>query len=472
MKFFLPSKPSASFRPGMLILGTLVATFAFLAGLAGFVPYLPLLLMGGIIGIGILVIWLKKPVWALFAALILVFLPTGLLPANIQSMLNRFVTVIAAGVWFVRLLNGRKKITWTGPVLFMLFFLVWSSVTMLWAEGTGNAMTALQVYSLRLLLFLFLIPNEIQTKQDLDGLMKTLALSGWILLLSFVGTVLVGGYQAGSQLAIFDGNQNESGVLAVLAMVGIVWQSSQLSKNHEVLRTLMSMTFFLLTFGLVAMTGSRGSALSMVVTIIVFWFWKPTRIWGKAVLLIAILALIFTPSIFTTLVVRFAFEGRDTLLGGREALWQAAWRMIQDHPLGGVGIGNSPYAILPYLENDVRMVLYQSVVVHNPILTIWSETGTPGILLYLGMLISAFYSFGSQYLKYKRAGCKDLDSYFAVVSSAAFGYMISWFKGGGMESDFSYFFVLALLTLPSVLDNASFGCFPAASQSLERGGDI
>lgn len=463
MKFVLLFKTLTLFRPGILVLGTLVAVLAFLAGLAGFMPYFPLILLGGIVCIAMLIVWLEKPVCALYAPLILVFLPVGLIPANIHSILNRLLTVIAAGVWFIWLLTSRKKITWTIPALFMFLFLGWGGITVLWAARVSNAATALQVYSLRFLLFLFLIPNEIRTKQDLDGLMNTLAVSGWVLLLSFVATVLFNGYEVGTQLAIFGGNQNEAGVLAVLAMVGVIWQVSHYAKSYRIFGILMGTTFFLLTFGLVVMTGSRGSALSMMFTTLAFWFWKPTRVWGKVVLSVLILAVILTPSIFTTLVLRFLAEGNDTLLGGREMLWKAAWHMIQDHPTGGVGIGNSPYAILPYLENDVHMVLFQSAVVHNPILTIWSETGFLGILLYLGMLISSFYLFVSQYLKFRKIGCKDIDPYFAAVSSVALGYLISWFKGGGMESDFSYFFVLALLILPSVLNYTSFKCIPAVS---------
>jgi hypothetical protein len=41
-----------------------------------------------------------------------------------------------------------------------------------------------------------------------------------------------------------------------------------------------------------------------------------------------------------------------------------------------------------------------------------------------------------------------LTPYFALVCSAFVGYMFSWIKGGGMESDFSYFLMLALLLIP------------------------
>jgi hypothetical protein len=42
--------------------------------------------------------------------------------------------------------------------------------------------------------------------------------------------------------------------------------------------------------------------------------------------------------------------------------------------------------------------------------------------------------------------------YYAVVASVFIGFMASWFKGGGMESDYTYFLMLALMLIPSRLD--------------------
>jgi len=349
----------------------------------------------------------------------------------------------------------RKKIIWTGPALFMFFFLLWSGVTLLWTGKTGPATTALQVYSLRFLLFLVLIPNEIRTRQDLDGLMNALAISGWVLMLSVVATLLLQGYTTGSRLKVFGENENGAGMLAVIALIGVMWQGSQRS-NHRTWKVFRVAVFVVLMFGLVAMSGSRGSAISLIIILAAFWAWKSARPWGKFAVMITILALIFTPSLFTTLVERFTVQRHDTMLGGREVLWQAAWQLIEDHPLGGVGIGNAPYAAVHYLETDPRVVGAERATIHNPVLTIWSETGLLGIFLYLGVFASALFLFIREYLKFKKLGVGQLINYCATVACVTLGYMASWFKGGGMESDFSYFLMLALLVLPSVMDVKSF----------------
>jgi putative inorganic carbon (hco3(-)) transporter len=158
------------------------------------------------------------------------------------------------------------------------------------------------------------------------------------------------------------------------------------------------------------------------------------------------------PFIFSTTLERLAIVRGDTLLGGREALWQAASKLILEHPWSGVGIGNAPYAVLPYLRPLRSILGLDWASLHNPLLTIWAETGFVGLLFYLAVLGSAVWSFLRQYLHSRRLGEHFLTPYFALVCSAFIGYIFSWIKGGGMESDFSYFLMLALLTIPSHLN--------------------
>jgi putative inorganic carbon (hco3(-)) transporter len=458
------------FRNNTIILALLVVSFAVFAGISGLLypsQYAPLLLLGGLITLAMFIAWLKKPVWAVCATLFLVLFPVGLITASIHSLLNRSLTVIALCVWLVRLLHDRKKIVWTGPTVFMLFFLIWSAVTLFWASKLELATNALQTYSLRFLLFLILIPNVITTKHDLNRLMNTLAFTGWLVLTSFVGTLLLEGVPAGTRLRIFGGNENGVGVIALIGLVGVLWHATQISENPGSARKLAAVIYILLTFGLIAMSGSRGSALSLVVVLISFFFWRALRTWAMVGFVIAVLLLLFTPVIFSTLIERFAVERYDTLLGGREVLWQAAQHLIRDHLLGGVGIGNGPYAVLDYLETNRRIVGAQNVSIHNPILTIWSETGILGIVFYLGILLSAFLSFGRQFLTYSKLSPNFISLYFSLVSSIALGYLVSWFKGGGMESSHSYFLILSMLTLPAGFNIESFGVVPAPGQNLE-----
>jgi O-antigen ligase len=104
---------------------------------------------------------------------------------------------------------------------------------------------------------------------------------------------------------------------------------------------------------------------------------------------------------------------------------------------------------------------FESAPIHNPILAIWAETGILGLLLYLAVFASAIWAFGSQFFRLRRFGVTGagqssntawLMPYFALVFAAFCGYFASWIKGGGMETNYSFFLMLGLLVLPSHLE--------------------
>jgi putative inorganic carbon (HCO3(-)) transporter len=447
-----------TWQVGLIMLAVIAAFAAGTSGLVYPSMYSPLIIGAFTAAVVTLVAWFLKPVWALYAALFVVLLPIGLIPPQVHSILNRSMTVIALGVWLFDVITRRRRVVWTSSASLMLGFVTWGTVTLFWTAGLSVGMTALQAYALRLILYLILIANEIRTEEDLDGLMNTLALNGWVLVLVGAGVVLLEGYKPGTRLQVLDMNENAFGISALVTMPGVLWQAMRTSGQQKAVRMLLSFIFVSLTLVLVALTGSRGSAISLLIPLSVFWLWKPTRPWGKLGLLILVLAAITAPFIFLTVLERFAVEPGDTLLGGREALWQAVWPLILDHIWRGVGIGNSPYAVMPYLERLGSVWAYERAAIHNPVLAIWAETGVLGSLLYLGVLGSSVWLFVRQYQRHRKAGVHCFMPYFALVSSIFLGYMPSWVKGGGMESDITYFLMLALLVVPSHLDVAGPEC--------------
>jgi O-antigen ligase len=436
-------------REGWILLAVLAALASGLVGLVYPTPYSPLLVGALIAGAAITAVLFWKPVWASYAAVFVVLLPIGLIPPEIHSLLNRTAAMVALGTWVFDVIVRRQRVTWTISSLLMLAFLGWSGLTLAWTGSVGESLTILQAYALRFILFLLLLPNLIRTEARLDGLMNTLALNGWILAIVSVVTVLTAGYSPGSRLQVLLVNANSLGILVLLTMQGVLWQVIKPGATPSRLKRLLTLVFVGLAVALTSATGSRGSAASLVVVLLALGTWKPSRRWGRVGLLIIALGLVLVPFVFSTTFERFAIESGDTFLGGREALWQAASTLILEHPLRGVGIGNAPRAVTPYVLPLRSVGEHESVHVHNPILTIWIETGLPGLLLYLGVLGGALWLFLRAYLGARKQDVNHLAPYFALVSATFLGYMISWIKGGGTESDFSYFLMLALLIIPS-----------------------
>jgi O-antigen ligase len=84
---------------------------------------------------------------------------------------------------------------------------------------------------------------------------------------------------------------------------------------------------------------------------------------------------------------------------------------------------------------------------HNPLLTIWAETGLFGLLLYSGILISSIFVFTTHFLRVARQQASPFTAAYGVIGVTVLAYLVSWFKGGGSESEFAFFLAIALLNL-------------------------
>jgi putative inorganic carbon (HCO3(-)) transporter len=441
----------------------LAALLALAAGVSGFLLpqlYAPLVVGGAFVAALATLFWLRKPAWALYVTVFVVLLPIGLIPPGIHSQINRTMTVLSLVVWLVDTITRRRRIVFSASAVWMLGFLAWSSLTLLWAGNLDRASNALQTYILRFLLFLFLLPNVIRSQDNLRGLMNALAIHGWVVILATLFSVLQTGWAPGLRLKVFGENENGLGILLLVGLPGVLAWAGRGSERWAALSKVAALSYIMLSIAIVAMTGSRGSSLSLVAVLATLLLWKPTRAYGAAGLVVLVIAALGASFIFSTLVERILVQRGDTMLGGREALWKAAWMVITDYPWRGIGIGNAPYAIKGYVE-QMRSIWGADITpVHNPVLTIWTETGIPGLALYMGGLLTAVVQFVRCFSRLRKTRGRSVQqtgatryllSYCAVIAGVFIGYMLSWIKGGGMESDYSFFMMLGLLIAPQYL---------------------
>lgn len=418
-------------------------------------PLSPLIVMGLIIISVLIVFFVTKPIWALYAAVFATFLPQqviALVPITLlRNYLVTLIVFIAAFSWLLNAIIQKRKIIWKSPVLLIVAFAIWSIISLFWASNLalGRQMLIAILISFSLL---FIIVNQIISINALNGLMRILALIGWLLVFAGIGTVLINGYTPGTRFSILGINENFFGIQLLLTLPGVIWQAMRPSGHLRVVNRLLSFTYLILIIGLIAMSGSRGSALSLLVTLLALCLWKSTRVWGMLGLVVMGVGAIVTPMLLVTILERFTSQQGDTLLGGREVIWQAAWNLILDHMWTGVGIGNARQALLPYISIIGTIGGSESAPTHNPILQVWTEVGLPGVLLYLGILGNVIWLFIRQYLLVISYSIKEIAPYFALMAASFFGYLLSWIKGGGIEYDFSYFLILSLLLIPSYMN--------------------
>ncbi|MGQ9683290.1 MAG: O-antigen ligase family protein, partial [Anaerolineae bacterium] len=104
---------------------------------------------------------------------------------------------------------------------------------------------------------------------------------------------------------------------------------------------------------------------------------------GLAVLgLMALVPLLGTVRVHTL----FSLQGTNLF---RLRLWEAAWEMVRDHPLWGVGLDNFLYQYPRYMRPDAASEPNLSHP-HNVLLDFWLRLGVPGLLAFVWVQVAFF----------------------------------------------------------------------------------
>jgi O-antigen ligase len=311
---------------------------------------------------------------------------------------------------------------------------------------------------------IFLIYNQVRSVQAFDGLMYVLSLVGWMMIGLGIYAVLFGEFHWGDRLQVLEqcerttkwvcgvNNPNQFGTVLLLMLVGAIWPAHRATGTRHRVHLTLSIGFLICLLVLVALSGSRGSALSLLITLLAFSFWKSVRPWGIVGGALVACALVGAPFLLDTIGNRFVQqEGGE--LGGRDVLWEASLLMFRDVLWTGVGIGNGPLKLHGYINSLTSEFNHRhDLPSHNPLLEAGVETGLLGMLVYASIYISALWQFFSRRARTKN---EAVAGYFPLLLGVSVGYMASWIKSGGMENHPTVFVLIGLLLVRSQLSRAA-----------------
>jgi O-antigen ligase len=181
-----------------------------------------------------------------------------------------------------------------------------------------------------------------------------------------------------------DPNYLAAGFVAV-----VILATGLLRRRHSIANTLIFVSAALLTVAFVA-TESRGGLVAAAVTSVAALLLYRGR---RAQVLVFLSVLVSLGAIFFS-VTPDAWERVsefDSSGSGRSGLWEVAWRITEDHPANGVGLGNfvvqaPKYTQQPGKLDVVRNIAEKPHVTHNVYLQFLAETGFVGLLLFLALL--------------------------------------------------------------------------------------
>ncbi|MER9900204.1 O-antigen ligase family protein [Mesorhizobium sp. M0130] len=438
----IPSPISLMYVSSAVLLAILMALLLILWG----DPRAPILAVGAGGGAAIALYLVQRPLSALYVAIFLALMPMGLRSGLVYDVAANSALALALGAWLLSVIVQRQHIQWNAVCVLMALYLVWAVVTLLWAPDLILARKELVAYASGFIVLL-LISAEVRSIAAIDGLMRVLMLMGWMLILAGLQVVFAGGYQLGERLQVLEMNENLFGVTLVLTLPGQIWPVLRSSGLTRAFHLVLSIFFILCTLGLVALSGSRGSSISLLLVLLAFFFYKPMRPFGIVGIILVVSLLAIAPLATDVLVRRFE-EGEGGDLGGRVVLWYASLQLVRDHLWSGVGIGNGPSELYQYVAPlTSNYADRSSVPSHNPLLEVAAETGVLGVVLYASAVVLGVW----QFFRYRRR-LHNYDElvagYFPLVLGVSVGYFASWLKGGGMAAHPTFFILLGLLLFP------------------------
>jgi O-antigen ligase len=304
--------------------------------------------------------------------------------------------VVCSLAWVIDLLRRRPAVA-VRLSRFQLLLLpvpvmvAWFALSLSWAHSPAAGFDEMWRWVLAIEIFLIVLTAPVRMA---DVLLLTAAwvagatVAAFTALLSFPGGDVAD--SDADSLSRLAGSAGDPNFLASRLIAGMLLAFGLLRVlRHRGLRGAVLCTLPVLGAA-TAGTGSRGGlvaiGLAAVVALVVFRRHAHLLLWpALAAVVSAGLWFVLFPQYWTR-ILSFGDGG-----SGRTDLWKVAVRLSVQNPVGGVGLGNfGPREAALALDVgpvlDARAIAEDRREAHNTYLQLWSDTGTVGLLLFLGIV--------------------------------------------------------------------------------------
>ncbi len=323
--------------------------------------------------------FLERVVTVLLSAFVFA-LPTDFHPVSGLSLTLPIGSLCIA----LALLSIAKRNTTVrlGPGIWLLAgFVIWSTISLAWCEYPGNAMPKLIKY------WEFLPMTWVITQYAWDRRTRVRLFDAYLAGCCFGIVGIIHNFMAGTIFFIpgaeeagvrysFSTDPNYLALALVIGMPIALYRAASLRKRWAKIIIVSYLPAAILGVGL---TGSRGAFLALLAAVLVFaaflTFWKRVILLG-VVAAFAVLAFALPSSITWRLSTTVSEISHGTL-DGRTKLWDQAPRLIEEHPLGGMGAGAAE-GVFDYAA-------------HNTPLELQLEGGVIGLALFYGAFAYSLY---------------------------------------------------------------------------------
>jgi O-antigen ligase len=396
---------------------TRILTFLLAVGLglvAAFEPGAAIALLVGVMVIFVVVTNVTVGLLVLVTVAYLESLPS----ISGGPSLSKIVGIFLVLGWLAALTAGRGEER-TGRDLFaqnhllvwtLGLFVAWSMFSLLWAEDIVLGKEVLLRFALNVLLFPIVFA-AIREVRHVIWLYTAMVAGG--LATVTIGFLLTTGTTEG-RLYGAGLNPNELGGLTAVATV----LAAVLACNRSL--SLPARVASVCASGLCAifmtLTGSRGAVVGITAALLVtpFVAGRGRRLTAAGLVAIGAAALVTWLFVFAPPQTTARLREVGSSGSGRADLWAISMRMVEAHPLTGVGVGNFPVSSVHYLLEPGVIMKDEYIVdrpqqTHNIYLQVVAELGIVGLTMFLGIIAICLVCAARAAALFRRAGNVDAE---------------------------------------------------------------
>lgn len=301
----------------------------------------------------------------------------------------RLMGIMVAGLWLATIVVEGK---FRKPHLFhtlVLLFLLWNVVTVFWSSDVESSIQRIETYS-QIFLLLLIYWDLFQKPKELISGLQAYVLGAYVL----IGSTIYN-YAAGNIAVEYEGRYSASGVnandVALMLILGlpivlpIAMQLFFVRSNNKkgtVLKAI-NLLYIPLSIFAIVLTGSRTSIIAIIPFCIFLIGTQRIKIGQKTLAMVTLLVCLFAllPFVPHSVIDRIGTVGNsisEADLGGRVTMWRLSIAVLAQHPIFGVGSGAIDRII--------------GGAVHNTLISVVTETGFIGLVLFLCILGLVVYT--------------------------------------------------------------------------------
>jgi O-antigen ligase len=284
--------------------------------------------------------------------------------------------------------TARRAFVAAHPQFFaiLVFFLAWVILSLTWADHPGEGVESASRYILNAFLFLIVF-SAVRTRKHVIWLLSAFVLSSALSAAYGLIAPPVPGNEGRLSGTIGEPNQLAAVLVAGLVLAGalaIVMKGKPLARIGLCVAAVLCLVCTFLTLsraGLIAL------AVAMAALVAVAGRWRAPAAVAAALTVLSLVgffAVIATPE----------QTGRVTEVAGgsgRADIWTIGWRMVQAHPVKGIGVGQFRssavhYLIAPGTIQRSDLIITTPKVAHNIYLHVLAEMGVIGLVAFVLIL--------------------------------------------------------------------------------------